>query len=94
MAVFAKHKNIKKISLGNILIIPIFLIVVLYAVDTLLSQTKDNTPDDNNVPYKDVPIEIIEDFLEGKKMLAFRSDPDNPLTEDDLRYVYAFLKVI
>lgn len=59
--------------------------------DDILSQANEGDDiknQNNSLDYKDIPIEDIEKFLEGRKMLAFKGQV---LTEEQLRSVYAFL---
>ncbi|MEG6569983.1 transcriptional regulator with XRE-family HTH domain [Thermohydrogenium kirishiense] len=74
---------------------PEMLSKIAKALDTTSDEIMRQVNESNNVEnqntssdYKDIPIEHIEKFLEGHKMLAFKGQV---LTEEQLRYVYAFL---
>ncbi|WP_434643817.1 hypothetical protein PQ692_05065 [Thermoanaerobacterium thermosaccharolyticum] len=74
---------------------PEMLSKIAKALDTTSDEIMRQVNESNNVEnqntssdYKDIPIEDIEKFLEGRKMLAFKGQV---LTEEQLRYVYAFL---
>lgn len=74
---------------------PEMLSKIAKALDTTSDEIIRQVNESNNVEnqntssdYKDIPIEDIEKFLEGRKMLAFKGQV---LTEEQLRYVYAFL---
>ncbi|AGB18570.1 helix-turn-helix domain-containing protein [Thermoanaerobacterium thermosaccharolyticum] len=74
---------------------PEMLSKIAKALDTTSDEIMRQVNESNNVEnqntssdYKDIPIEHIEKFLEGRKMLAFKGQV---LTEEQLRYVYAFL---
>ncbi|MGF7396149.1 helix-turn-helix transcriptional regulator [Thermoanaerobacterium thermosaccharolyticum] len=54
------------------------------------SNKEDQKPEEKD-EQKEPSIEEIEDFLAGQKMLMFKG---KPLTEDDLRSVYAFLQFL
>lgn len=74
---------------------PEMLSKIAKALDTTSDEIMRQVNESNNIEgknvssdYKNIPIEDIEKFLEGRKMLAFKGQV---LTEEQLRYVYAFL---
>lgn len=64
---------------------------IMKQVETEDTVKKEEQKPEEKDEQKEPSIEEIEDFLAGQKMLMFKG---KPLTEDDLRSVYAFLQFL
>lgn len=64
---------------------------IMKQVETEDTEKKEEQKQEKKDEQKEPSIEEIEDFLAGQKMLMFKG---KPLTEDDLRSVYAFLQFL
>ncbi|MEG6569439.1 helix-turn-helix transcriptional regulator [Thermoanaerobacterium thermosaccharolyticum] len=64
---------------------------IMKQVETEDTEKKEEQKQEEQDEQKEPSIEEIEDFLAGQKMLMFKG---KPLTEDDLRSVYAFLQFL
>lgn len=64
---------------------------IMKQVEAEDTERKEEQKQEEQDEQKEPSIEEIEDFLAGQKMLMFKG---KPLTEDDLRSVYAFLQFL
>lgn len=79
------EKNIRNVTIDT-------LQKIAEALDTTVDEIMRQVKEKQEPKQKDEPsMEEIEDFLAGQKMLMFKG---KPLTEDDLRSVYAFLQFL